>query len=72
MKLLKVGTDKYINTESITYIHAKRQDKVMILFQNKVSTGSIGIPSSYLELKGTEAEDFISWLDKNSDSINTY
>ncbi len=69
MKLLKVGADKYINTESITYINAKKQDKVIIQFQNEVSPGGIGIPSSYLELKGSEAEDFIRWLDNNSDKL---
>ncbi|MBN1975155.1 MAG: hypothetical protein JW787_16045 [Sedimentisphaerales bacterium] len=69
MKLLKVGNGKYVNTESITYIEAKKQDKVMIQFQNEVSPGSIGIPSSYLELKGSEAEDFIRWLENNADRI---
>lgn len=69
MKLLKVGNGKYVNTERITYIEAKKQDKVIILFQNEVTYGGIGIPTSYLELKGSEAEDFIRWLETNSESI---
>ena len=69
MKLLKVGTGKYVNTERITYIEAKRHDKVIIQFQNEVYPGGIGVPSTYLELKGSEAEAFIRWLDNNSDKI---
>ncbi len=69
MKLLKVGAGKYVNTERITYIEARKQDKVIIQFQTEVCLGGIGVPSSYLELKGTEAEDFIRWLDNNTDRI---
>ncbi len=69
MKLLKVGEGTYVNTDRITYIEAKRRDKVIIQFQNEVSAGGIGIPTSYLVLKGSEAERFLRWLDNNSDSI---
>ena len=69
MKLLKVGNGKYVNTERITYIEAKRRDKVVIQFQNEVTAGGIGIPPSYLELKGSEAEDFLRWLETHSESI---
>ena len=67
MKLLKVGNGKYVNTERITYIEAKKRDKVIIQFQNEVTAGGIGIPTSYLELKGAEAEDFLRWLDAHSE-----
>ena len=66
MKLLKVGSDKYVNTERITYIHAKKSDKVLIMFQTEVSAGGIGIPPSFLEVKGQDAEDLIRWLDSNA------
>lgn len=69
MKLLKVGADKYVNTESITYVHAKKPDKVIIVFRGEVSTGGIGIPSSYLEVKGQDAETLIRWLDSNAQTI---
>jgi hypothetical protein len=69
MKLLKVAEGKYVNTERITYIEAKRQDKVIIMFQNEVSAGGIGIPTSYLKLNGPDAEEFIRWLENNADSI---
>jgi hypothetical protein len=69
MKLLKVGNGKYVNTESITYVEVKKRDKVIIQFQNEVSPGGIGIPSSYLELRGSEAVDFLRWLENNSESI---
>ncbi len=36
MKLLKIAPDKYVNTERITYIDAKKRDKVIIQFQNEV------------------------------------
>jgi len=69
MKLLKVGNGRYVNTDRITYIEAKKRDKVIIMFQNEVSGGGIGMPPSYLELKGSEAEDFLRWLEANSESI---
>ena len=70
MKLLKVGNGKYVNTDRVTYIQAKKRDKVIIMFQNEISGGGPGIPPSYLELKGSEAEDFIRWLESNSESIS--
>jgi hypothetical protein len=69
MKLLKVGNGKYVNTDRITYVEAKKRDKVIIQFHNRLSTGGIGIPSSYLELKGPEAEDFLRWLETNSERM---
>ena len=70
MKLLKVGNGKYVNTERITYIEAKKRDKVIIQFQNDVTAGGIGIPSSYLDLRGVEAENFLQWLESNSESMH--
>ena len=69
MKLLKVGSGKFVNTERITYIEAKKRDKIIIQFQNEVSAGGLGIPTSYLELKGEDVELFLRWLDSNSESI---
>ena len=69
MNLLKVGADKYVNTERITYIHAKKSNKVIIQFQNDVNAGGIGIPSSFLEVKGTDAEDLIQWLETNAKTV---
>ena len=71
MKLLKVAEGKYVNTERITYIEAKGQDKVTIIFQNEVSAGGIGIPPSYLVLKGPDAEEFIRWLESNAERIGS-
>lgn len=69
MELLKVSDGKYINTERVTYIEARKADKVIIQFQNDVSAGGIGIPSSYLELKGTEARQFVQWLDSHAERL---
>jgi len=69
MNLLKVADDKYVNTERITYIDVRRSNKVIIQFENDVSAGGIGIPPSYLEIKGPDAEYLIQWLDTNSQHI---
>ncbi len=69
MKLLKVADGTYVNTDRITYIEAKRRDKVIIQFHNEVSTGGIGVPPSFLVLKGSDAEEFIRWLENNADHI---
>ena len=68
MKLLKVGNGKFVNTDRITYIEARKQDKVVIMFQNQVEVGTSAVPSSFLELKGPEAENFMQWLENNTDS----
>ncbi len=69
MKLLKVGAGKYVNTERITYIEARKQDNVIIQFQTEVEIGTKVVPSSFIELKGSEAEDFIRWLDNNAEKL---
>ena len=68
MRLLRVGNGKYVNTERITYIKAKKRDKVIIQFQAEVDCGGMGRPSSFLELKGEEAEVFLRWLESNSEA----
>ena len=55
MKLLKVGDGKYVNTERITYIKARKPDNVIIQFQTDVEVETKAVSSSYLELKGSEA-----------------
>lgn len=69
MSLLNIGGGKYINTDRITYIKAKRRDKVYVMFQNEVSAGGIGIPTSYLEVKGDDAERLLRWLEANTERI---
>jgi hypothetical protein len=66
MNLLEVGDGKYVNTDRITYINAVKKDKVIIMFQNEVGIGGIGIPASYLELKGAEAQRLLQWLQTNA------
>ncbi len=67
MSLLNVGGGKYINTDKITYITAKRRDKVYVMFQNEVSGGGIGIPKSYLEVRGDDAGRLLRWLEANTE-----
>ena len=69
MSLLNVGSGKYINTDRITYIEAKRRDKVLVMFQNEVSAGGIGIPPSYLKVEGDDAERLIRWLETNTERM---
>ncbi len=69
MSLLNIGGGKYINPDRITYIKAKRRDKVFVMFQTEVSCGGIGIPPSYLEVKGDDAERLLNWLEANAERI---
>lgn len=71
MSLLNIGGGNYINTDRITYIKAMKRDKVYVMFQNEVSGGGIGIPGSYLEVKGDDAERLIRWLESNTDRIGS-
>ena len=64
MKLLKVADSKYVNTDNIAYVEVKRRDKVMIQF-NSGDTHC----QPYLLLKGSDAEQFIRWLESNADHI---
>ena len=69
MNFLKVGDGKFINPDRVTYIEAKRRNKVLIQFQNEVSAGGLGVPMSFLELDGDEAEAFLRWLNSQEDKI---
>jgi len=69
MKLLKVGNGKFVNTDRITYIEAKKNDKVIVQFQTVVDCGGMGRPSSFLELKGSEAQTLLQWLESNSEVV---
>jgi hypothetical protein len=69
MSLLNIGGGKYINLDRITYIKAKSRDKVRVMFQTEVSCGGIGIPASYLEVRGDDAERLLRWLETNADRI---
>lgn len=59
----------YVNPERITYIEAKRQDKVVIQFQTEVNAGGLGIPPSFLVVKGRDAEELLRWLERNADKV---
>lgn len=69
MNLLKVGTGKYVNTDRVTYIEARKPDKVIIQFQNEVSAGGIGVPPSFLEIKGADAQQLIQWIESHADHV---
>lgn len=69
MKLLAVGDGKYVNTERVTYMDVIRRDKVVIQFQNEVSAGGVGIPASYLVVKGPDAERLAQWLQSSAEAV---
>jgi len=71
MSLLNIGGGKFINTDRVTYIKAKSRDKVYVMFQTDFSTGGMGIPSSYLEVKGDDAERLLRWLEANTERIGS-
>jgi hypothetical protein len=41
---------------------------VLIQFQNEVTAGGLGIPPSYLEVTGQDAENLIRWLEANAET----
>jgi hypothetical protein len=57
-------------TLSTSLLHEKKmKDKVIIMFQNEVSSGGLGIPVSYLEIKVAEVERLIQWLQTNAEQM---
>ena len=69
MQLIKVADDTYVNMEQVTYIKAKKRDKITIMFHEN-SAGGLGMPSTYVELKGADAEMFLRWLERNAESAH--
>ncbi len=67
MTIIKVGGDKYINVDRMTYVEPARKGRLVVHFG--VGGGAGGGPSCRMKLDENEAELFKRWLDgRNQDS----
>lgn len=61
MTIIKVGADKYINVDRITYVEPGRKGKLVVHFA--VGGGEISGPDCRMKLEQDEAERLRQWLD---------
>ncbi len=64
MAIVKVGDDKYINVDRMTYAEPGRKGKLVVRFD--VGGGDIAGSACRLTLDQDEAERFRQWLDSRS------
>ena len=64
MTIIKVGDDKYINVDRMTYVEPRRKGRLVVHFD--VGGGDAGGPSCSMRLDEKEAELFRRWLDGRS------
>jgi hypothetical protein len=61
MNIIKVGDDRYINVDRMTYVEPKRKGGLVVHFE--VGGGDIAGLSCRMTLEKNEAELFKQWLD---------
>jgi len=61
MTIIKVGEDKYINVDRMTYVEPARKDRLVVHFD--VGGGDIAGPDCRVKLEQDEADRFRQWLD---------
>jgi hypothetical protein len=61
MNIIKVGDDRYINVDRMTYVEPKRKGRLVVHFD--VGGGDIAGPSCCMTLEEDEAELFKRWFD---------
>jgi len=67
MTIIKVGGDKYINVDRMTYVEPARKGRLVVHFA--VGGGDVAGSSCCMKLDVNEAELFKRWLDgRNQDS----
>ncbi len=64
MTIVKVGPDRYINVDRMTYVEPARKGRLVIHFA--VGGGDIAGPACKTELDGQDAHNFRLWLDAQS------
>lgn len=64
MTIIKVGSDKYINVDRMTYVVPKRHGRLVVHFD--VGGGDVAGPSCCMTLDEDEAAVFRGWLDDQS------
>ena len=60
MTIIKVGGDKYINVERMTYVEPARKGRLVVHFD--VGGGDVAGPSCRMKLEEDESEIFKRWL----------
>ena len=65
MNVVKVGSDRYVNIDRVTYVEPGRKNRLVVHFD--VGGGNIEGPSCRMELEGAEADAFRRWLDVRSE-----
>jgi len=61
MTIIKVGDDKYINVDRMTYVEPARKGRLVVHFD--VGGGEVTGPTCSMKLDENEAERFRRWLD---------
>lgn len=64
MTIIKVGDDKYINVNRMTYVEPGRKGRLVVHFD--VGGGDVAGPDCRMTLEQDEAERFRRWLDSQS------
>ena len=64
MTIIKVGDDKYINIDRMTYVEPGRKGKLVVHFD--VGGGDIAGPDCCMKLEQDEADRLRQWLDGQS------
>ena len=64
MTIVRVGNDKYINVDRMTYVEPARKGRLVVHFD--VGGGDVAGPSCLMTLEQDEAELFKRWLDDRS------
>ena len=62
MTIIKVGTDKYINVDRMTYVEPARKGRLTVHFD--VGGGDVAGPTCRMKLEENESELFKRWLDR--------
>lgn len=63
MTIIKVGTDRYINMDRVTFIEPGRGDKLVVRFA--VGGGDFTTTTCVMKLSGSEADTLRRWLDNH-------
>ncbi len=64
MTIIKVGADKYINVDRMTYVEPARKGRLVVHFD--VGGGDLAGPSCCMRLDENEAALFKRWFDARS------
>ena len=66
MNIIKVGVDKYIHLDRVTYIEPARKGRLVVHFD--VGGGDVAGPKCQVKLEADEAEVLRRWLDAHCDN----